>query len=257
MRNLNAIREVRERERARWPLNGDGNRECEKHGYVLKPDDWACGECADHDRRTRDAEIARQQRRARVEAWFTQSSAAADGLGGLPRSDYARFANKSWLEKRDRRIVRELRAWDLRCWKFISGSTGAGKTSTLVAKLFETQEKLLAAADRGPVEIPPKFFYCTGPDLVEAEKRRRLGDYPHAAVVAAQERPILILDEINRASVELVFAIVDARTRAALTTVALCGMPPREFGCTYGANVLRRFVDAGSILDAFGGGTEK
>lgn len=242
------IADVKRRVRSRWSPNANGVPFCIEHRYELHDEDFECPHC-------KEAECKRKAALAsfdRIGYWFGSLVGTIDGLGGLPRWPYARFGNKQWLDRCDPQIVGAVRAWDLKSGLWLGAKTGHGKTTSLIAKYYAAHAEALKTAQLGEEVWPKGAVYCTGIDLAEAQKRRRF-DERHRLIDAVMERPIAIIDEITRAPVDLIFEIVDARVRAGLATVACSGSSAQEFGAMFGANVLRRFYDAGKVVDCFAG----
>jgi hypothetical protein len=203
----------------------------------------------------REAERRLEGRRSTVERWWS-NRLGVDGLGGLPAWDYARWENGEWVKRCNPQIIEAVRAWDLRSSLTLFGKTGAGKTSALVARLADAHAGALAAAETPPpgYKLPPAFLYATGYELGEASKRRKLGQDTHALLTCAQDRALLILDELHpsHTPIDVAFAVVDARVRAGLPTAIGAGMSATEFGGMFGAALLRRVIENSKVVDAHG-----
>jgi DNA replication protein DnaC len=249
---------ARDESRARYPLDGDGNRACTEHGITLGTGDWECSACTEQRKSQREREHALQQCRDRVRTWWQHSCEPVEGLGGLPQWAWARFDNAAWLARCDRRLLAAVHAWDLRKSLALFGKTGSGKSSLVVAALEQAHVQTLTLAERGPFQLPPRFVYLTGFELSEAAKSRRLGQEEHALVRAAQKRELAILDEVHpsHTPADVLFAILDMRYRRGLATVIASGMSAEEFGAAFGAHTYRRATEGRKAVDLFAKGTK-
>lgn len=250
---------LRNESRERYPLDAKGNRFCAEHSVTLAADDWGCRTCSEEDRQNAERKRAIAQRVDRVTAWWNHSAASVGELGGLPNWSWARFGNREWTGRCDRRLLTALRTWDLRSPLTMFVPTGGGKTSGLVASIEHAHESVLGAAEAGTgFQLPPKFVYATGYDLAEASRRRRLGSDEHPLIRATQTRALAILDEVHSSHTtpDVLFSVLDVRERNGLPTVIASGMRSDEFGAAFGAHQLRRVIQSGKVIDLFAKGTK-
>jgi hypothetical protein len=257
---MNAIDQMtrfREASRERYPLDTNGNRHCDEHNVTLAEDDWGCATCEARNAERHKLETARRQRLDRVNLWWN-CTGPVDDLGGLPNWPWARFDNREWTGRCDRRLLEAIHAWDLRSPLTVLTKTGGGKTSAIVARLELERARLSTAAETGAFQVPPRFLYATGYDLAEAAKRRRLGSDEHALIRAAQTRELAILDEVHASHTpaDVLFSVLDMRERNGLPTVIASGMRSEEFGAAFGAHQLRRAIQGGKVVDLFAKGTK-
>lgn len=240
--------------RAQYPLDEQGRRYCEQHGMVLDEEAWMCRGCREEASQRAARERAQRERIESVRYWWGRSTRPVDDdLGALPSWPWARFDNPTFTSKCDRQLLAAAQAYDLRSPLALFAKTGKGKTGLIVARLEQIRAQTLAAAEAGPFEMPPPFIYLAGYELNEANKRRRLGQDEHALIQAAQSRPLAILDEIHpsHTPVDVVFTILDMRTRRGLPTVIASGMSAAEFGAAFGAHAFRRVIQGGKVIDLF------
>jgi hypothetical protein len=222
----------------RAQLRGDGF--CRKHRRQLGPSEWVCLACANE----RADACERQERVDAVRAWWA-CAMPVDELGGLPAWGWARPANASWRSACKPRVLAALDAWTPGQNLVVLAGTGSGKTSGTVARLHDWRSALLR--DRSLPILP--FAYASALDLVEAEKRRKLGDGAHPLLHAAQHREVLVLDEAQLLPPTLAMQVIDERYRKGLGTLLLGGVSARDFGTSVGAAVLRRFLERGRLVD--------
>jgi hypothetical protein len=242
---------MRDEHRAHYPLNQAGERYCDKCGHVLGPEDWGCNPCS--ERRARESD--RKQRIDKVKTWFFRCNtpiANHRDLAQLPGWRWARFGNEAWRKRCDPRVVSAVEEWDHRKGSLgILKPTGGGATSSMVAWVWRVHDAALAAAESGETApCMPSWIYCSGLDLSEAAKRRRLGNDEHELVSEASNASLLFLDELGRHTpADLVMQIADRRYADEVPTVWASGMTKAELATHFGAACIRRLVSGGRLLD--------
>lgn len=209
---------------------------CARHASA-----FPCETCSNE----REAAEAALERADALRMWWRAGAFPIDGLGGLPKWAWARDANDSWRSKCDPVLLDVLGKYRPGRGLLIVAGTGAGKSSAIVARVYSWRDELV----RDPKRPALAFVYTTAFDLIEASRRRKLGEPEHALIRAVTRRPFVIIDEAHMLPPALALQITDERYRLGLGTVLLCGIPLKEIGAAIGAAVLRRLVEGADIVD--------
>jgi hypothetical protein len=224
-----------------------GRLRCRKHGHEVNPDDPAlsCPGCTEDERRRERAE----ERRERLAALWP--------IPTLPRWPWARLSETSWRERVAPKAVREAARWEPGIPMLMSGPTGTGKTSSMVARMWDLRAEALLWAQEvrdGPCPLVPAL-YATEIQLVQARRRHPLGYGEAPLVEHAMRRRCLILDEVGATGELITHEIVDERQRRGLTTVALTGFELHDLVSRVGDACVRRLEQCARLIDLYAGRT--
>ena len=179
-------------------------------------------------------------------------------VGGMPMWPHARHDNPEFLRRASVKIARALAKYSFAdgLSLVVSGKTGTGKTSLVTATLrrwcaeAEASVRLPASdPDAQLAHFAPRFFFVTGPELVNARRNWRIG---HEAPIVdeAKRIPLLIIDELGFEPLsEIPFEVVDHRYRQQSITIVTTGLDPKAFRDRYGDALFRRLTENGALLE--------
>lgn len=132
----------------------------------------------------------------------------------------------------------------------ILGPTGAGKTACTVALLHRLFDAVAAHAvpeSRARWACDARFM--TAADLVVSRRNSALGEESRL-IQDAVRCSLLVMDEVGfEAKSTVPFEVVDARYRGGRPTIVTSGMRLDEFTERYGAAMVRRLKDRGTVVD--------
>lgn len=208
-----------------------------------------------------DGELERRSREFyvdHVDAWW--SKIARD----LPDWSWARFANKSWESRCDRRLLDAVKRWpvfelDKSTRKLhprglvVTAPTGAGKSTAVMARLCMAHEKLRQATvdGRARVKYPPPIAWYTEAQLLKASWN------DDDCLERAKRVPLLVLDELGFAGGEqaakgkspVILDVLCARYDKSLATVITSGLTIDQIGMRYGSAIARRIQTNADLFD--------
>lgn len=207
-----------------------------------------------------DDERARKRIRAAnvqaVESWAKHVS------DSMPQWKWARMDNDDWCRRVDPRIIDAVRAWK---WVVPKGEsaivagkgiallapTGSGKSSAIVARLFDGLRRLVAWADREEVSGMPVVMWTREADLVADQWAG--GDL----CSKAKRADVLIVDELGFGNgeraptgkppviMDLFFRRYDDHKATSLTS----GLSSEQLAERYGTALYRRLSEGSTIVD--------
>lgn len=235
--------------KAQLPHDANGNLLCEKCNEII-PDGMICEPC----RRKEDQKREVERRVSDVANSFRRSITSNDDLHNtVPGWTWARLDNLDFRSVVKGEILAAVEAWEPTERMMLCASTGAGKTSLLLARLYALHAEDLKLARAGRPHKLGGFLFCSGPDLASARRGHPLGKGEPRLVQRAMTEQLLILDEVGHEDMRdgLIFEIADARHKRGLVTVVTTGLDPRGFADRYGAACWRRFTEGGVVVDCF------
>ncbi len=217
-------------------------------------DDLSCSAC-------RALMFERNERRARDEWTATIRDFAP--LGSVPAWPWARCDNSQFMGRlRSKELTAFARGYHPKQGSvLLTGKTGTGKTSSVVAMLHRVREAEIARVLAGPLDSPPSqllrglrgLLWTDGFALTKARRENPLGRGEAELVQQAMSRYLVILDELGfEASHDTVIAeIINARYVEGLPVIVTTGLTRAQFAARYGDAVLRRIIERGNLLEAW------
>lgn len=198
-----------------------------------------------------------EQNRAQIADWIRTVR------NQLPPWQFARFGNQEWAAKVHPRVLEAAKAWrmihrdpsDER--KFVggegivlSGKSGCGKSSALVARIHEGLQRMHERGAAGTrIKRLPSVAWVTEADLVKAEWERV------EAVNRCIRADACIVDEVGFANghhapnghspvlMQVVFGRYDLGKPTSITT----GLSIGELGDRYGSGLSRRLIERAKV----------
>jgi DNA replication protein DnaC len=199
----------------------------------------------EHERETRRMNTEKAVR-DRFELDATGGSMA---LSAVPNWPWARFENAEFVRRASRRVLGAYKTYRPTQGNLIvSAPTGRGKTSGVVAWLFDAQKRAIDAVDH---RLMPRFLFLTGPMLANARRRAPIGHEAPLVDLAARTG-LLILDELGFESAEPteeIFVVIDARYRAAQPTIITTARSVSWVNRHYGDAIFRRLIETGTFVE--------
>jgi len=176
--------------------------------------------------------------------------------GGMPDWPYSRFDNPEFRRRASKKILSYLQSYSFNegMSMLVSGDTGTGKTSGIVAMMYKwlDEAKATVPAPTDSSVMPsfrPAFFFVTGHELVGARRDWRIGSVA-PIVLEAKQTGLLIIDELGyEAASDVPFEVVDHRYRQQRVTIVTTGRKPNEFRERYGDAMYRRLTEEGVLLE--------
>lgn len=177
--------------------------------------------------------------RERFERWRAQ----------MPEWAWARFSNHTWLEAVHPKVRAAVREWKPgRDGLALFGPTGTGKTSAIVARLYEFSDLVTDGLRAGRRLRAPRLCWTRDIDLMNARRRHKLGQGEAPEIDAALDAEILVLDDIGRADADLMFEVADGRYTTKKPTVITSGLTTQQVFNRFGDATFRRLTEESPIV---------
>jgi hypothetical protein len=214
---------------------------------------------------TVDDERAKQRERewvaSHVDEWW------GEARKNLPAWKFARFGNQVWESRCDPKLLAVVKSWvpmTLSDGKLVPqgmllcAPSGAGKSTAVLARLYETASRLRRASldGRSTVRYPPGLMWVSEQQLMTAQDER------HAQLLnEARSVSLLVLDEFGfagghdaaRGRTPIGLDILSNRYDQQLATVVTSGMSVAQLAKRYGVAITRRMQDGAKVVDMLAG----
>jgi len=222
--------------------------------FHFHPECWTNFEAEQRESRDRHLRSAQESIRDSF-GYCAERPGLAQRVGGLPVFPFADLANAEFRRRASRKILGALERYKFDVRLMISGPTGCGKTSGIVARLNKSRDDAVVAAkpSTGPGGSPPvfrpRFFFLSGYELVSARRNWKLGE-ESPVITLAKDVELLILDELGFEPLsELPFEVLDHRYRSQRVSIVTTGLKPAEFRTRYGDAAYRRIAEGGAVIE--------
>jgi hypothetical protein len=237
------------------PIDGDPTKVRDDNSHEIVSFHDACWEkyCAEREKRIEQRQIEARIAGAekRWDSWYCLGNGTnGKQLTHAPKWPWARFDNPEFCERSSRVVRTAVEAWRPKQGSLIvSAQTGKAKTASVVAWLFASRERLMAAIRAGEARDAPSFAFVSGPELSGARRRWKIGE-ESPLVELAEGVDLLILDELGYEPLcEEIFHVIDLRYRQGVRTVVTTGLRIPEFSQRYGDALLRRLIEPGVLVE--------
>jgi DNA replication protein DnaC len=200
---------------------------------------------AAHEEKRRLDDIERRTRQVSDDFWRHLEKTSP------PRWEHARFDNAEFRRRALKKVVTAVERWNHQqgCL-LVSAPTGAGKTASALAWLFQLRDGVISRIRAGDAASLPSFAFVTGHELANCRRRAPIGD--EAPLIALAKRvEILVLDDLGAEPFpnEELNDVLDHRFRTERRSLVTTGLSVAAFRARYRGAIYRRLIEPGDVVE--------